>query len=244
MAQRDDVGDDKTSTRPIRKSQAAPPAPSLAVADAGADAHLEALFEDFFVARKPLKGSPHTEAAYRGDLAAISAHLAADLGTEPEELRLGQVTAKSLRRAFAAYSDNHAAASIARAWAAWNQFFGFLVADEVVVGNPMAAVAKPKVPARAPKALQGEGTPERLLQAVAAGERHAAAPLARARPRLRRHGAAHGPSPLRAARPGPGLYRRPGGRTPPKGHRQGLQGPLRADRGPPRDGHHPLPLHP
>jgi hypothetical protein len=43
-----------------------------------------ALFEDFFVARKPLKGSPHTEAAYRGDLAAISAQLAADLGTEPE----------------------------------------------------------------------------------------------------------------------------------------------------------------
>jgi site-specific recombinase XerC len=86
------------------------------------------------------------------------------------------VTAKSLRRAFAAYSDSHAAASIARAWAAWNQFFSFLVADEVVVGNPMAAVAKPKVPASAPKALQGEGTPERLLEAVAAGERHARHP--------------------------------------------------------------------
>jgi integrase/recombinase XerD len=37
-------------------------------------------------------------------------------------------------------------------------------------------VAKPKVPARAPKALQGEGTPERLLQAVAAGERPARDP--------------------------------------------------------------------
>ncbi len=134
------------------------------------------LFEDFFVARKPLKGSPHTEAAYRGDLAAISAQLAADAGTDAQELRLGQVTAKSLRRAFATYSDTHAAASIARAWATWNQFFGFLVADEVVVGNPMAAVAKPKVPARAPKALQGEGTPERLLEAVAAGERHARHP--------------------------------------------------------------------
>jgi site-specific recombinase XerC len=32
-------------------------------------------------------------------------------------------------------------------------------------------VAKPKGPARAPKALQGEGTPERLLEAVAGGER-------------------------------------------------------------------------
>ncbi len=51
---------------------------------------------------------------------------------------------------------------MARAWTAWDQFFGFLVADEVVVGNPMAAVAKPKVPRGRPKALQGEGTPERL----------------------------------------------------------------------------------
>ena len=44
----------------------------------------------------------------------------------------------------------------------------FLVAEDVVVGNPMAAVAKPKVPKRAPKALQGEGTPERLVESLAA----------------------------------------------------------------------------
>lgn len=143
---------------------------------AEANARLPALFEDFFVARKPLKGSPHTEAAYRGDLAVISALLAEELGTEAQDLRLGQLSAKALCRAFAAYSDTHAAASIARAWATWNQFFGFLVAEEVVVGNPMAAVAKPKVPARAPKALQGEGTPEQLLEAVAAGERRARHP--------------------------------------------------------------------
>jgi site-specific recombinase XerD len=148
----------------------------LALDGDNAGARLSELFEDFFVARKPLKGSPHTEAAYRGDLAAVAAQLAAGSETVPDELRLGQVTAKALRRAFAAYSDSHAAASIARAWAAWNQFFGFLVADEVVVGNPMAAVAKPKVPARAPKALQGEGTPERLLESLAAGERKARSP--------------------------------------------------------------------
>jgi len=171
MAERNNIGRNKGRTGPIDEPVAASTAPDLALAGASADAPLRALVEDFFVARKPLKGSPHTEAAYRSDLAAISACLAADLGTEPDELRLGQLTAKSLRRAFAAYSDNHAAASIARAWAAWNQFFSFLVADEVVVGNPMAAVAKPKVPARAPKALQGEGTPERLLEAVAGGER-------------------------------------------------------------------------
>jgi integrase/recombinase XerD len=166
----------KSRARAVDGPEAGPPTPGLILAEPGADAPLKALFEDFFVARKPLKGSPHTGAAYRSDLAAISAQLATDLGTDPDELRLGQLTAKTLRRAFAAYSDSHAAASIARAWAAWNQFFSFLVADEVVVGNPMAAVAKPKVPARVPKALQGEGTPERLLQAVAAGERRARDP--------------------------------------------------------------------
>jgi site-specific recombinase XerD len=149
---------------------------ALALNGDSAGVRLRELFEDFFVARKPLKGSPHTEAAYRGDLTAISAQLAASSGTVPDELRLGQVTAKALRRAFAVYSDSHAAASMARAWAAWNQFFGFLVADEVIIGNPMAAVAKPKVPPRAPKALQGEGTPERLLESLAAGERKGRTP--------------------------------------------------------------------
>ena len=48
---------------------------------------------------------------------------------------------------------------------------GFLVADNVVVGNPIAAVAKRKVPTRSPKALQRDRTPERLLELVAASER-------------------------------------------------------------------------
>jgi site-specific recombinase XerC len=141
---------------------------SLAATKRAAATPLVALVEDFFVARKPLKGSPHTEAAYRADLAGVSAHLAACLGTEPNQLVLGQLDAKVLRAAFASFSEGHAASSIARAWSAWDQFFAFLVAEDVVVGNPMAAVAKPKAPRRAPKALQGEATPERLLQSLAA----------------------------------------------------------------------------
>ena len=152
-------------------SQAAAGTTGLAASATAANVPLVALVEDFFVARKPLKGSPHTEAAYRADLAGVSAHLAAELGATPAELRLCQVDAKALRRAFASFSGPHAASSIARAWAAWDQFFSFLVAEDVVVGNPMAAVAKPKVPRREPKALQGEGTPERLLGSLAAGGR-------------------------------------------------------------------------
>jgi hypothetical protein len=50
------------------------------------------LFQDSFIARKPLKGSSHTEAAYRGDLATISAQLAADLGRGRKSCAWGQVT--------------------------------------------------------------------------------------------------------------------------------------------------------
>jgi integrase/recombinase XerD len=161
-----------TSERPLHSPTATSRAgaPGLAATRAAATTPLVALVEDFFVARKPLKGSPHTEAAYRRDLAGVSAHLAAELGAGPGELVLGQLDAKALRRGFASFSEGHAASSIARAWTAWDQFFGFLVAEDVVVGNPMAAVAKPKVPRRAPKALQGEATPERLLESLAAGD--------------------------------------------------------------------------
>ena len=161
--------------KPFPSPAAGGPAPGsptgLAPSPKAAATLVVTLVEEFFVARKPLKGSPHTEAAYRRDLAGVSAHLAAELGTAPGELRLGQLDAKVLRRGFAAFSDGHGASSIARAWTAWDQFFGFLVAEDLVVGNPMAAVAKPKVPRRQPKALQGEGTPERLLRSLAAGER-------------------------------------------------------------------------
>lgn|GEM_PF-4723621 len=55
-----------------------------------------ALVEDFLVARKPLKGSPHAEAAYRRDLAGVSAQLAEGLGVGPSELVLGQLDTKVL----------------------------------------------------------------------------------------------------------------------------------------------------
>jgi integrase/recombinase XerD len=83
------------------------------------------------------------------------------------------VTPRGLRLAFAGFAENHAASSIARAWSTWNQFYGFLVAEDVVPGNPMAAVAHPKVGRRTPKPLQGEDAPEVLLETVAAGGRPA-----------------------------------------------------------------------
>jgi site-specific recombinase XerD len=128
--------------------------------------------EEFFVARRPKKDSSHTLRAYRNDLEAIAGRL----NTAPEKLPLADLDIRALRRAFADFADGHSPASVGRAWSTWNQFFTFLVADGMIAGNPMAAIGKPRAPRRTPKPLQGEDTPELLLEAVAAGSRKARFP--------------------------------------------------------------------
>jgi site-specific recombinase XerD len=125
--------------------------------------------EDFLTARAARKPSPHTLQAYRRDLLAIS-RLVADDPHHPlplTRLRLAHLTPRALRAAFARFAADRAVASIHRAWSTWNGFFGFLVADGTMPGNPMQAVDRPRVPPPAPKPLRGPDTPEQLLTAVA-----------------------------------------------------------------------------
>ncbi|GAB2761377.1 tyrosine-type recombinase/integrase [Salinifilum aidingensis] len=104
--------------------------------------------------------------AYRRDLQAVTAELTELLGATPQ---LADVTPARLRSAFARFAGSRSAASVTRAWSTWNGLFGFLVVEGVVDGNPMRVVPKPRSAAPAPKPLQGEDTPERLLREV--GER-------------------------------------------------------------------------
>jgi integrase/recombinase XerD len=133
-------------------------------------------FDEFLLARRSGKPSRHTERAWRADFAAISSEVAVVVDRAAEDLCLEDATARNLRHGFARFADAHSAASIARAWSTWNQFFSFLVAEDVLPGNPMAAVAKPKVPRRGPKPLQGEDSVERLLGFLANGGRRARDP--------------------------------------------------------------------
>jgi integrase/recombinase XerD len=135
------------------------------------DASLAELFAEFEVARRSAKPSPHSERAARSDFNSI--HLRLREGVGKDDVELAEVTTRRLRLAFARFAETHAAASIARAWSTWNQFYGFLVAEDLVAGNPMGAVARPKVGRRTPKPLQGEDAPEVLLETVAAGARPA-----------------------------------------------------------------------
>ncbi len=130
------------------------------------------LIEEFLTARATRKPSPHTQAAYRRDLTAVAA-LAAELATPPlplDRLRVGALSPSLMRAAFARFAADRAAASVGRAWSTWNGFFTFLVVEQVVPGNPMPAVGRPRSPLPQPKPLRGEDTPERLLISAARAE--------------------------------------------------------------------------
>ena len=99
------------------------------------------------------KRSPHTIKAYRLDLHAVRAHLAATCAVPEETLTLGDVTVRGLRSAFAAFAAERQPASVRRAWSVWNNFCNFLVSEGVSEGNPMASIAQPKKPQHTPKAF-------------------------------------------------------------------------------------------
>jgi integrase/recombinase XerC len=124
------------------------------------DFPVTALVDDFLAARAARKPSVHTLAAYRRDLGSVL-QLIGDAG-----VTLGDLSPRALRSAFARFAADRSPASVARAWSSWNAFFTFLVTEQVVAGNPMPAVDKPRLPAHAPKPLRGEDTPEHLLAAV------------------------------------------------------------------------------
>ncbi|MER5454511.1 tyrosine-type recombinase/integrase [Micromonospora sp. NPDC002389] len=133
------------------------------------DETVQALVEEFLTSRATRKPSPHTQAAYRRDLIAVAA-LAAELATPPlplDALSIEVLSPRLMRAAFARFAAERAAASVGRAWSTWNGFFSFLVAEQVVAGNPMPAVGRPRAPLPVPKPLRGEDTPEQLLAAAA-----------------------------------------------------------------------------
>jgi integrase/recombinase XerD len=133
------------------------------------------LIDEFFLARRPKKHSEHTLAAYQRDLTSVLGRAADVLDKPVNEVRIGDLDVRTLRRAFAAIS-HQSAATISRTWSTWNQLFTFLVADGILAGNPMAAVEKPRVPKSRPKSITGDDSVERLLRVAATGRKNARDP--------------------------------------------------------------------
>lgn len=111
------------------------------------------------------KPAVNTLAAYRRDLEGIARRIAAE--AEVSVLHLEHLTKNAIRAAFASWASDHAAASLMRAHSSWSSFFDFLVGEDLLDGNPMAAVAKPRRSTGAPRAIRDPDAATRLL-AVAA----------------------------------------------------------------------------
>ncbi|GAA3097996.1 tyrosine-type recombinase/integrase [Streptosporangium carneum] len=132
---------------------------------------------EFLSSLRTKKLSPNTVAGYDSDLRIVAELAAGRDGVAVADLEVRRLTGRLIRGAFAEFADARSAASVNRAWSAWNQFLTFCVAEGLLEGNPMAAVPRPRQPAKAPKPLLGDGTASAtLLERVAAGARRARDP--------------------------------------------------------------------
>jgi site-specific recombinase XerC len=125
------------------------------------------LFPDWFTAflhdRQTREPSAHTMKAYRQDFAAIAGRVT---NRNPTGMKLVDITNESMRAAFAAYAQDHEAASIRRCWSTWNVLCTFLYTGEQLAANPMQLVGRPKLGKALPKALPRSAV-ETLLETVA-----------------------------------------------------------------------------
>lgn len=137
---------------------------------------LARLIETYLEHLQARKLAANSLRAYRRDLEAVAGELVELTGHAADQLPVERVDASVLRSAFARFAASRSASSVTRAWSTWNGFFGFLVVEGAVPGNPMQVVPKPRHAPATPKPLQGEDTPERLLRMVAAGARRARNP--------------------------------------------------------------------
>ncbi len=132
---------------------------------------------EFLLSLRARKMSPHTIAGYERDLRGVAALAADEAGVPVADLEVRELGGRLMRAAFARFSGPRSAASVNRAWSAWNRFLTFCVAEGLLEGNPMAAVPRPRQPSKAPKPLLGDGTASAtLLERIAAGAREARDP--------------------------------------------------------------------
>jgi integrase/recombinase XerC len=121
----------------------------------------------FMVDLRTRKPSPHTLAAYRRDLEGVAGRIAVELGVELEALTVADLDRRAMRAGFASWAGDHAAASVRRAWSAWNAFFDVLVGDEVTAANPMRAIVPPRQPRTRAKVIHREDAVACLLATAA-----------------------------------------------------------------------------
>lgn len=138
------------------------------------------LWETYKTARAVECLSDATWLRYETEFAIVANLLASAVGHEPVTTDL---TLPNLRDAFARYrrgltnrGEKRSKSTVAGCMSTWSTFLAFLVAEEVIPGNPMAGVKRPKIPSPTPKALRGQDVVAQLLNSAARGDRAARRP--------------------------------------------------------------------
>ena len=111
--------------------------------------------EEFLSCLRARKLSAHTVSGYESDLRIVGEIAAGLAGVPVDGLEVRRLDGRLIRGAFAVFSDPRSAASINRAWSAWNRLLTFCVSEGMVEGNPMAAVPRPKQPVQGAQAPSG-----------------------------------------------------------------------------------------
>ena len=155
-----------TSRRSWLKQPAAPPVERFAAATDCRDAI--AAWQEFL--RSERRASPHTVAAYSGDLARFCDFLMEHLGAAPDLAALAGLRAGDFR-AYLAHraGEGTARPSLARAMSVLRQFFRFLDRRGLVHNAALATVRSPKLPVSVPKPVTAAEADE-ALSAVDAAE--------------------------------------------------------------------------
>ena len=123
----------------------------------------------FLDSLRAAKKSEHTVAAYERDLRIVLGQVAKALVTDMNEVELGALDVRNLRRAFAERAAEASPATMSRTHSAWTKFFGFLRSEGLVVTNPLEEIERAKVGTAAVKSIAVSGLAMRLLKAAAAG---------------------------------------------------------------------------
>jgi integrase/recombinase XerC len=108
---------------------------------------LERFLTEFAAQRR---GSPHTISAYRRDITPVLDRAAGPGRPAPVSCWTRALLEQSLREL---HRSGHAAASAARALAAWRSFSRFCVRRGILAEDPSRALAFPRLPRRLPRTL-------------------------------------------------------------------------------------------
>lgn len=121
---------------------------------------LSEAFDDFISAQASRKPAAATLTAWRQDFSVMVRR------EQWFELEVEELDKRLMIAAFGRFAETHKAASVLRMWSTWNSLFDWFVTDDIVDGNFMQAIKRPKLGSQPVKAMHDDDLENRLYDAA------------------------------------------------------------------------------